>query len=73
MPNMKFDLHKVMETQCRNFKMTQRNELLKLLQKFEELFNGRLGTCKTDPVYYELKEDVEPICSRPYPLPKLHE
>ena len=30
--------------------MTQRNELLKLLQIFEELFDGTLGTQKTDPV-----------------------
>ena len=69
----KADLHKLTENQFQDLTMTQRNELLKLLQKFEELFNGRLGTCKTDPVDYELKEDVEPICSRPYPLPKLHE
>ena len=30
----KSDLHKVMETQCQNLTMTQRNELLKLLHKF---------------------------------------
>ena len=33
----------------------QRNELLILLQKIEELFKGTLVTWKTDPVDFELK------------------
>ena len=37
------------------------------------MFNGTLGTCKTDTVYFELKEDSKPICSLPYPLPKVQE
>ena len=41
--------------------MTQCNELLKLLQKFEELFDGTLGTWKTDAVDFKLKEYVNPI------------
>ena len=68
----KADLHNVVENQCRHLKITQRNELLKLLLKFEELFDGILGTWKTDPVDLDLKEDVNPICSQSYPLPKLH-
>ena len=32
----KSDLHKVMENQCQHLTMTQRNEYLELLQKFEE-------------------------------------
>ena len=35
--------------------MTQRNEFLKLLHKFEDIFDGTLGTWKTDPVDFELK------------------
>ena len=46
----KSDLHKVKETQCQHLTMTQHNDLLKLLHKFEELFDGTLGTWKTDPV-----------------------
>ena len=69
----KADLHKVTETQCQHLIMTQRNDLLKLLQKFEELFDGTLGTWKIDPLDFELKEDAKPICSRPYPIPKVHE
>ena len=58
----KADLHKVMETQCQHMTITQRNELIKLLQKFKELLNGTLGIWKTDPVDFELKEDAKPIC-----------
>ena len=48
----KADLHKVMETQCQHLTMTQRNDLFKLLQKSEELFDGILGTCKIYPVNF---------------------
>ena len=41
--------------------MTQRNELLKLLHKTEELFDGTLGTWKKYSVDFKLKEDVNPI------------
>ena len=62
-----------MENQCQHLTMTQCNELLKLLHKFEELFDGTLGTWKIDSVEFELKEDTKPICSQPYSVPKLHE
>ena len=67
------DLHKVMENKCQHSTMTQRNDLLKLLQKFEEFFDGTLGTWKIYPVYFELKEDEKTICLRPYPVPKVYE
>ena len=47
--------------------------MLKLLQNFEDLFNGTLNTWKIYPVDLELKEYVKPICSRPYPVPKVHD
>ena len=31
--------------------MIQSNEMLTLLKKYEELFDGKLVTYKTDPVY----------------------
>ena len=37
------------------------------------MFDGTLSTWKTDPVDFEVKEYVKPICSRPYPVPKVHE
>ena len=61
-----------MENQCQHLTMTQRNELLKLLHKLKELFDGTLDTWKTDTVDSECKESMKPICLRPYPVPKLH-
>ena len=62
-----------MENQCQHLTMTQRNGLLKLLPKFEEFFDDTLGTWKTDPVDFELKQDANPIYSRPYPVLKVHD
>ena len=61
-----------MKTQCQRLKITQRYELLKLLHKLEEFFNGTLVIWKTDPLDFELKEDAKLIFLRTYPVPKLH-
>ena len=42
----KTDLHKVMETQCQHLTTTQRNDLLKLLQKFEDFSMEHLAPRK---------------------------
>ena len=42
----KVDLHKVVENQCQHLIMTQRNELLKLLQIFEDFFTDHLAPRK---------------------------
>ena len=60
-----------MKNQCQHLTEMQRNELLKLLQNFEALFDVALGTRKTDPVDFKLKEGMKPICSTPYPVPKV--
>ena len=65
-------LNKVMRNQYQYLIETQRNELLKLLQKFEDFFDVTLGTWKMDQVDSELKESANPICSRPYTVPKIH-
>ena len=62
-----------METQRQNLTMTQRNDLLQLLKKFEELFDGTLGTWKIYSFDFKLKEGGKPICLRPYPVPKVYE
>ena len=61
-----------MKNQCQHLTETRRNELMKLLQNFEECFDGTLGTCK-HPVEFELKEDAKAICSRPYPVLNVYE
>ena len=37
------------------------------------MYDGTLGTWKTDPVDFELNKGAKPICSRTYPGPQLHE
>ena len=53
--------------------MPQRNELLKLLQKYEELFDETLAPRKKYPVESKLKEGANQIFSQIYPVPKVHE
>ena len=62
-----------MENQCQHITELQRNELLKLLQNFEDLFDETLGTWARYPVDFELKEYAEPILSRIYTVLKVHE
>ena len=40
---------------------------------FEYLFHGSLGMCNNPPVDLELMDDAKPVCSQPYPVPRLHE
>ena len=48
--------------------------LLRLLRKFESLFDGTLGTWKTKPVELELKDpNCKPYHARPYPVPQSQE
>ena len=49
------NLNKVMKNQYQHLTQTQRNELLKFLQKIELLLYGTLDTWKTDAVGFELK------------------
>ena len=44
-----------------------------LLQNFQYLFDGTIGTWKTGPVDFELKEYKKPVCSWPYLVTKVHE
>ena len=37
------------------------------------MFDGKLGTWKTHPVEFKLKEDTKPKYLRPYPVPKVQE
>jgi len=63
------DLTKIVE-ECKHLEKTEQRQLLKLLQKFEDLFDGSLGTWKTDPIELELKDPkVKPYHAKPYPVP----
>ncbi len=63
------DLEKIV-AECIHLSALERRQLLELLQKFEPLFDGSLGTWKTDPVNLELKDPkVKPYHAKPYPVP----
>ena len=62
-----------MKNQCQHLTIKQHNELIKLLQIFEDLFNVTLDTWKTDLVDFELKGYAKQKLSQPYPVPKVHE
>ena len=61
-------------TECTHLSKIEQKQLLKLLQKYEHLFDGTLETWQTDPVDLELKDpDVKPHHSKPYPVPHSQE
>ena len=43
----KSDLNKVITNQCQHLSSKERNRLLTILKKFEDLFEGTLGTWNT--------------------------
>ena len=51
----------------------QRNLLLALLKKNEDLFDGQLGDWTGDPVEIPLKEGAKPYHARAFPIPHIHE
>jgi len=63
------DLDKIVE-ECTHLTKEEQNKLLQLLKKFENLFDGTLGTWNTTPVDLELKDpNVKPYHAKPYPVP----
>ena len=68
----KYDLNNVMTKTFKHQTATERYILLHILKKFEDLFDGTLGTWNTTPVDLELNYDVKPVCSRPYSVPRVH-
>jgi len=47
--------------------------LLKVLKKYEHLFDGTLGEWKGTGVSFELKADAKPYHAKPYPIAHVHE
>ena len=68
----KADLNKVMIEQWQHLIPRKQKSLLNILKTFEDLFDGSLGMWNNAPVDFESKDDVNPVCSRPYPLPMVH-
>ena len=51
----------------------ERNELYRILKKYESLFDGNLGTWHGKPYDIKLKPDAEPYHGKPFPVPRIHE
>ena len=47
-------------------------ELLRLLEYFEDLFDGTLGDWDTDPIDLALKPGSKPFNSKYYPVPRIN-
>ena len=54
---------------CKDLTKQEKRSLLSLLQKYESLFDGSLGTWNSKPIDIELKPDVKPYHAKPYPVP----
>ena len=68
----KANLPEVVASNCDHLTKDHQAELLKLLQNFEELFDGTLGDWKTEPVHLELKPDAKPYHGKAFPVPFIH-
>ena len=68
----KADIPGIGSNNCEHLKPPERELLLTLLLKFEQLFDGTLGNWNLPPVSFELKEGAKPFHDRPYPIPKIH-
>ena len=60
--------------ECDLLSNEEKDQLLQLLQKFEHLFDGTLGSWNVDPVDLELKDpEAKPSHARAYPVPHSQE
>ena len=67
-----FDLKKVMDEQFQHLNATECYGLLTFLRKFENLIDSTLGTWNITLVDLKFKDNKNPVCSQPHPVPKLH-
>jgi hypothetical protein len=56
---------------CANLNTEEQSQLLKLLQKYEHLFDGTLVEFNRDPISLQLiDKGVKPVHARPYTVPR---
>eukprot|EP00970_Alexandrium_tamarense_P011131 scaffold2365_cov111-Alexandrium_tamarense.AAC.1 len=70
----KADLQKIVDEYCSHLTKDQQIQLLRVLEEFEELFDGTLGDRKTSPIQFELKQDAKakPHHGKAFPVPLIH-
>ena len=65
----KTDLPKVTHKNYNHLSSSERAKLLKLLQKYEDLFDGALGDFQTDQVRFDLNLGAKPYHGKAFPIP----
>jgi hypothetical protein len=60
-------------SQCTYLPKEERTALLKLLLRYEDLFDGTLGTWNGPEIKMKLMKDAKPYFARPFPVPQIHE
>jgi hypothetical protein len=56
---------------CANLNTEEQSQLLKLLQKYEHLFDGTLGEFNMHPISLQLLDKgIKPVHARPYTVPR---
>jgi hypothetical protein len=68
----KADLNAVVNETCNHLSVPDQEKLLKLLTKFEDLFDVTLGDWDTEPVSLKVKEGTKQYHGMPFPSPKSH-
>jgi len=58
---------------CEHLKQEEKEELLHLLDKFKDLFDGGLGSWEGEALNLEVKDDAKPYHARAFPIPKSRE
>jgi len=58
---------------CDHVISDEKQELLIVLEKFNDLFDGSLGTWKGEKLSIEVKEEARPYYARAFPIPKSRE
>jgi hypothetical protein len=66
------DMDKIVQ-ECTHLTETDRSALREVLARYEDLFDGSLGTWKAEPVELELHPDAKPYHAKPYPVPHSQE
>jgi hypothetical protein len=72
MKNDKADLNSIVRDNCKHLSAKNQKKLLKLLKKYESLFEGTLGDWKTKPVSFQSKEGVKPYHGQALPVPTIY-
>ncbi len=68
----KADLEQITNN-CDHLNQEEKLELLNLLQRYEDLFDGTLGEWKGTDIKLEMQHDAKPYHAKPFPVPQIHE